>query len=90
MLCSLVLEPQIENKLQYVAKTTGFAANTTPLLFPGEKVLRNFVAFFNLNGNKISQQRFTPEDPAQHDDRMVDLVIGQTLRAMSGDETEPR
>jgi hypothetical protein len=28
------------------AKTTVFAANTTPLLFLGNKMLRNFVAFF--------------------------------------------
>jgi hypothetical protein len=29
-----------------------------------------------------------PEDRAQHDDRIADLAIGQTLRAMGGDETE--
>jgi hypothetical protein len=39
---------------------------------------------------KYRNNVFMSDNPAQHDDRIADLAIGQTIRAMSGDETEAR
>jgi hypothetical protein len=44
-----------------VAKTTGFAAHAA-IFSPNGKDVAKFYCLFFVNGNRISQQRFMPED----------------------------
>jgi hypothetical protein len=55
-------ETILKAEFQGVAKTTGYATTWTPLLFHRKKDVAKLCCLFLLNGNRILQQRFMPED----------------------------
>src|SRR5260370_36536372 len=68
-----------------------FRRNTRSPSLPRKKMLRNFVAFFFLNGNRISQQRFMPKDLAHYDRRdHWTWPLTKPFVGLSGNESEGR
>src|SRR6202022_209788 len=52
----------LQKLIKSVAKTTCYATTRTPLLFHRKKDVAKLCCLFLLNGNRILQQRFMPED----------------------------